>query len=96
MGLSRAAPQSLYYQCPLLVGQIDESLRPFMQLFPFSGDCFWRLLRRPLTGRPAVLYCAFWSQKRSTIGVASRCYGHRIIVAPVSYTHLTLPTNREV
>src|ERR1035437_16491 len=43
--LLRVAPQSPYYQLTLLASQIDESLRLFMQLFPFSGDCFWRPVR---------------------------------------------------
>ena len=42
------------------------------------------------------LFMTLWAGKKLIIGVTSVFAVLAVIYAPVSYTHLTLPTNREV
>ena len=89
----QASKQALYYVLSNLINQGINYWAIDKKVYGFNADQFEYLL--PVGGND-VLNALYRRLNRPTPAQYGGYFGSSGVVGPVSYTHLTLPTNREV
>ena len=59
-----------------------------------AAGCFWGTMA--VSGQYMITACGFNAEELTTVRIAGAGILMLVFGMPVSYTHLTLPTNREV